>query len=323
MTDKRRVVAGITSVPENFNLLLHTLNSLKEQEHPLDAIYLSLYDECGDLQIPDTIEELCEVVEFEEDFGSCSKLIGALVKENDPNTIIITFDDDVEYAPDLVGKLLSYHEKDPEAAIGSSGMLVKYAFPFLSTVRNTKNNWNHLTGFEITENGRAVDVLQNFSAVLYLRKFFPDREDLFEKLLKYTLMNKDVYHNDDVMISAYLSQQGIERKVYPNLPAANKINNIENCEEVDDVESDEDCEDHAGNTVKLIAPPNNKMSFTKRLIRAINKTREWGFFKWTEYVAITETLGGHIFVILSLILLVILVISLIYMQITRYFVKTA
>jgi len=94
----------------------------------------------------------------------------------------------------------------PNSALGSSGILLKYEFPFYSP-----RNWNRVTGVDIMETGRSVDAFPTvcgFSTVLYIRGFFPAREKLYEEFLKYPLM-------DDIMISPFLSKNNIDRYVVP------------------------------------------------------------------------------------------------------------
>ena len=58
-----------------------------------------------------------------------------------------------------------------------------------------------MTGFELTTQGKSVDVLCEFSSVLYIRKFFPSKLQLHDEFLKYPLIDDDVYFNDDISFS--------------------------------------------------------------------------------------------------------------------------
>ena len=42
------------------------------------------------------------VVQRTEDYGPATKLLGALLVEKDPATVVVTVDDDVTYHPDTV-----------------------------------------------------------------------------------------------------------------------------------------------------------------------------------------------------------------------------
>lgn len=291
-----RVVASLTTIPGRYRKLLRTLKSLHAQDYPLDAIYLGIPKNSSRLKrrypkVPQEITELCTVVRCDRDYGPCTKLTGALLSEKDSDTVIFTFDDDVIYSPNLVSTMLAYHKKYPNSAIGSSGILLKYAFPFYSTVNNCSGNWNTLTGFQVNEDGRLVDALCGFSSILYLRKFFPDVENLYDELLKYPLLDQDVYFNDDIMISAFLSKRNIERRVVPGIPVTNERNVFD--PRIDSLDGTEISYD--------------KVVFTQRLRRAINKVKSWGFFSEPQAVSLDETIGGHILIVV--ILLAVLVVA--------------
>jgi hypothetical protein len=298
MVDTRpRVVASLTTIPGRYPKLLRTLRTLTAQDHPLDAIYLGVPQESRRLkqpypQLPAEILDIVTVVACEHDYGPATKIVGGLLAETDPNTVIITFDDDVMYSPSLVRKLLQYHQRFPVSAIGSSGIVLKYGFPFYSTISNCPGNWNSVTGFTLPEQGRPVDALCGFSSVLYVRKFFPAAEHLHEKFLRYPLLNNDVYFNDDIMISAYLSGVHVERRLVPNIPVTNE-------NKVFDPELDQ----LDGNEISF-----DKLAFLQRFRRAVQQAHQWGFFATTEDVPLDETIGGRVTMVVIFVLLFILAI---------------
>lgn len=301
---KMRVVGSITTIPGRTAKLLRTLRSLHSQDYPLDAIYLGIPKESRRLKQPypdfsDEIKQLCTIVPCDYDYGPCTKIVGGLIAEDDPDTIIITFDDDVIYSPTLISQILLYHHKYPNAAIGSSGILLKFGFPFYSTISNCNGNWNRMTGPKLPKEGRSVDALCGFSAVLYIRKFFPPRSELHDKFLKYPLMDDDVYFNDDIMISAFLSLSKIDRRVVPNIPIVNEG-------KIDDPLIDQ----LDGNEISF-----DKIAFLQRFRRSINKVTEWGFFEETQPVAVDETIGGHIGILVLFIILLLILIFFFYIYI--------
>lgn len=302
-----RVVASLTTIPGRYSKLLRTLRSLNDQTYPLDAIYLSIPHESRRLkqsypEISKEIRNLCTIVHCDYDYGPCTKIVGGLLSEDNPDTIIFTFDDDVVYSPNVVSIMLAYHKKDPNCAIGSSGILLKYGFPFYSTVSNCKSHWNTLTGFQLTKEGRSVDALCGFSSVLYIRKFFPSRENLHEKFLKYPLIDDDVYFNDDIMISAFLSKNNIDRKIFPDIPVPNEKKIY-----------DPDIDKLDGNEISF-----DKLAFLQRFRRSINKVREWGFFPQTQPVLLDETIGGHVIIVSVLLIILLLAAWLLLIQLRTY-----
>jgi len=116
--------------------LLRTLKSLHNQVYKLDKIYLGIPNISKRLkkeypEIPEEIKKYVTIVECEEDYGPCTKIVGGLLSEQDAETMIITFDDDVIYSPTLVSKLIEYHSENKNCAIGSSGILLNTDFHFI------------------------------------------------------------------------------------------------------------------------------------------------------------------------------------------------
>lgn len=290
-----RVVGSLTTLPGRYNKLLRTLKSLNAQDTKLDEIYLTIPTTSKRLgipypELPKEIYNYCTVVNIDKDYGPITKIIGALIKESDPNTLIFTFDDDVVYATNLVSSMLKYHKKYPDDALGSTGFLFKYGFPFFMIISNCKQPWNALSGVILNENGRLVDALCGFSSVLYQRRFFPS----MEQYLQYPLQNNDVYCNDDLMISAWISSIGINRRVVPNIPKPNKDKIYDS--EVDLLDGNE-----------LSA---NKFAFMKKFRNALITLQNWGFYNEPEEVALEETIVGYTIVGVVL-LFVIIVVSII------------
>ncbi|TPX51514.1 hypothetical protein SeMB42_g01894 [Synchytrium endobioticum] len=119
-----RVVLSLTSFPNRLETIGDTIKSLMEQSRPADAVYLTVPNEVKRLDgiphtIPPIVEELKQkygkslVVQRTEDYGPATKLLGALLAERDPDTIVITVDDDVSYHPDTVLGLVEIMHKFP------------------------------------------------------------------------------------------------------------------------------------------------------------------------------------------------------------------
>lgn len=283
-----RIVASLTTMPNRDEALLSTLKSLNNQDQPLDAIYLTIPNKSRRLGIPypelsEEIKSLCTIISIEEDYGPCSKIVGGLISESNPDTVIFSFDDDVIYPPNLVSSMMKYHEKNKDVAICSNGLLIGLGFPCMSIICDEGNTWKNVTNFFQTGYNREVDIIIGVYSVLYVRKFFPDKDNLVDEFLKYPLMDDDVYHNDDVMISGYLSSKNIKRMVYSDIPAVNR---------------DTICDNGLSY---------NKVRFIRKLRLAIEKTQEWGFFNETAPIDYDETLFGNIWCMITFAALIILV----------------
>jgi hypothetical protein len=131
--------------------------------------------------------------------------------EKDPETIIITLDDDIVYPETLVEKLIARHKRHPNAAIGSSGVKLG-AFPFyLSCAHNDHRRNKSWYSFNVGHDGEPVDVLLESSGVLYLRKFF-DLQEIFSEM--------DEIESTDILVSGILSKRGIDRYIFRMPPVS-------------------------------------------------------------------------------------------------------
>lgn len=213
-----RVVCSLTTVPLRLlhGRLVNTLRSLNNQTHHFDAIYLTIPQ--GYPEVPSEISALCQPVYTEKDYGPLTKLVGGLLQESDPTTIIIVLDDDYIYPPTLVEKLLGKHFKYPGIAIGSTGTFIKNFPYYFSLIRNQASyRYTFWNGHPISNTGLNVDILCGYAGILYERGFFPCNNKLkkLNKFLDRVFLNKDIFCNDDIYVSAYLSSKNIEKNI-PN-----------------------------------------------------------------------------------------------------------
>ena len=220
-----RVVASFTTLPDRYSLLKKSIESIINPEFPLDAIYLTVPTRALRLNkeyppIPDDISSLCTVIRTEFDYGPIMKIYGALVSENDPDTIIVTCDDDMIYDKNLIQKMVIHHNDYPNVAICGTGALIGKGFIFYSMVNSIKTmrRWNGLTGFSINKEGREIDLIFGYAGVLYKRGFFPEQEQLYDELFRYSVENNDIYLNDDILLSGFLNKNNIKMKIFNDIP---------------------------------------------------------------------------------------------------------
>ena len=129
-----------------------------------------------------------------EDFGPATKLFPVLLDEKlDPETIIITVDDDVIYHPETVAHLIKYSTLIPDSVVCNSG-------------------WNYVNlGFlklpliKLGTDPSTVKILQGDKGVTYRKKFFKDMETLENKIKEQSCDTLD-----DLSISCYLKTKGIK-----------------------------------------------------------------------------------------------------------------
>ena len=220
-----RVVASYTTLPSRYGVLKESLKSLKNQTYKLDAVYVSLPKIASRLgtpypPLPDDFGDLCTVVESEIDYGPITKIYGALVSESNPTTVIISCDDDVLFEPNFVEVLMTHHKKDPSCCVCGTGALIGKGLAFISIVSSLKDfrKWRWVTGFSVGPKGRNIDLVFGVGGVLYTRSMFPEKDNLYEELFRHSMEDKAIFHNDDVLISGYLSKKKIKKRLFLDIP---------------------------------------------------------------------------------------------------------
>ena len=113
----QRVVITLVTRPENLRYIKSNLESLINQKRKADKIYLNL-----PLQIKYTIPKWLKgqpeiTITRCENWGKFTKIIPAIEREIDPDTIILVVNDKVWYSPDLVDNYLDYSSKNQGTAI--------------------------------------------------------------------------------------------------------------------------------------------------------------------------------------------------------------
>ncbi len=186
-------------------MVAKTIASLQRQTWLPDAIYLWLPE--GRFN-RDRFAYAFPAVEIRAgpDLGPAMKLLPTLKHETDPDTCIITVDDDVEYPPELVDKLVRASALLPNHAIGFTGWSVIEGFSgagFSGAARlaHMNENTSNCAFFQ------QVQVLEGTRGILYRRRFFAD--DVFKHLQALEAFR---YH-DDILFSGYIASRGIVRSV--------------------------------------------------------------------------------------------------------------
>jgi hypothetical protein len=194
-----RVVLSLTTIPGRERFVVRALESLRAQTYRSDAIYLWLPKGYSPGHLSEVLAGIRGLrVASCEDLGPATKLLPTLSEECDPETAIITLDDDIEYPPSLVHKLVQGALLHPEAAIGFTGWQVVAYSPEVK-VRHFDDAFSECAMFQ------PVHVLEGFKGVLYRRSFFG--ADLMGHL---RALDAFRFH-DDILFSGYLASRGIRR----------------------------------------------------------------------------------------------------------------
>jgi hypothetical protein len=123
-----------------------------------------------------------------EDFGPVTKILPTLFRVNDPNCVIITVDDDLNYMDGFIEYHLEKRKEYPDCALGFAGLTaIDGSCHFCTTL----------------EKDTRVKILEGYKTISYRRDFFED--DFYDF--------KSGSWNDDIIISAYLGMKNIKKYV--------------------------------------------------------------------------------------------------------------
>lgn len=119
---KTRIIASLTTFPARINQVRYAIISIMKQTVRPDKVILWLArEQFPDEAVPDNLKDLCELgleVKFCDDLRSHKKYYYALQEQN-PDEVVITFDDDIIYHPHTIERLIAKHKEYPECIVCS------------------------------------------------------------------------------------------------------------------------------------------------------------------------------------------------------------
>lgn len=208
---KEKIVVSFSTTPHRINEIEATVKTILQQNIKVDAIYITVpYVFLRDntpYVIPEWLQKntKIKILRSEQDYGPATKLLGVLKQvQLDPNTIIITVDDDINYPRNTFLQLAYKAQQNPNAAIGLSGVKPNYdQYGVLIA--------NNIGGFTTLKSDNSKPtILQGFGGIAYRRSFFG--ADIFE-IVNYP---RECINSDDVYFSFYLAKNNIDRILLNN-----------------------------------------------------------------------------------------------------------
>mmetsp|Transcript_11243 Transcript_11243/g.47959 ORF Transcript_11243/g.47959 Transcript_11243/m.47959 type:complete len:878 (-) Transcript_11243:2223-4856(-) len=198
---KQKVVVSFTTTPARIDNLLPTINSLSVQTMQPHQIILNvprISKRFGvEYLIPAYLYRIPGfVINHCDDYGPATKLLGVLDSIKDPETLIITIDDEYMYPANLVETLVLAHRLQPRAAFGFAGQVIDadYSTPSRIAVRSA-DKWD-------PSKNASVDILEGFLGAIYKVDFFSPSV--------YNIP-ADCFTTDDIWFSAHLASKNIPR----------------------------------------------------------------------------------------------------------------
>jgi hypothetical protein len=187
-----RFVISITTLPKRLPHIKPVIKSILKTNPEVDKVYLCLpYGDCDVKHIP-TNSNKFHVIRC-KDYGPITKILGVLDYETDPDTLILTLDDDVIVTNNIIKLFKKKAKLYPRSALSLSGWCYgSFPWKYQLIMSNKKDLY--------------VDWVQGVHGILYRREFIDKKE-----VLKFETRHPLLFKNDDHRISAYLESKGISR----------------------------------------------------------------------------------------------------------------
>jgi hypothetical protein len=125
-----KVVISFTADPKKILNLKPMLNSILDQTVRVDQIGMTIPDS-KTYDIPSEYKDVINIFKCGKDYGVCNKIIPALLRERESDTMIIYLKDNEVYGKDVIESLVEESRKHPQEAITThcgKATLVKPSF---------------------------------------------------------------------------------------------------------------------------------------------------------------------------------------------------
>ncbi|TMW61891.1 hypothetical protein Poli38472_010954 [Pythium oligandrum] len=222
-----RMVFSFTTIPGGITKIQPTLEALLHQnDRAFDAIYVivprvyrnesveipswllndtAALDQRQMLDVtfatgPSVYHDKVHVVLLDTDYGPASKLLGALLVENDPETIIVYGDDDRMHRPELTERVLYYSSRFPDDAIAVLGGWIA-AEDSLYCGRSLEVGVNR------------VSFVGGAGGVVVKRKFYGTSDEAIRPAFDIVNRSKGCFLGDDYYLSLLLSRNRVPRRL--------------------------------------------------------------------------------------------------------------
>ena len=197
LSKRPRVVVSFSTIPSRTKYIKNVLQKLKNQTLQPDMVYICIPYYSKRLKTKYILSENIDfndniTISRTDDYGPATKLLGCLNYENDPNTAIITIDDDQNYHPDTIKTLVSYSIYFPDKVCAFRTLTQD----LYGTYCPEKSNITNPDAYYV----------EGFAGILYRRKFISD--DMFEYFHN---LSKNCFVSDDLVISSWMEINGIDR----------------------------------------------------------------------------------------------------------------
>lgn len=202
-----RIVTTMTVIPTREDSIVETIKSIQAGTMKPDAMYVNIpsryirFKQSLDSRLKPKLLELGVIVnEIEHDRACLNKILPILKHETDPETLVVTLDDDMVYTPRFIEGLYEGWKQFGDV-VGYSGMY--YPETVLRYTGQLRYGivWGH---------GKQADILENgFGTMFQLKHLrnFPDMPPLNETT------DPVMYISDDYIMGRYFDSVGVPKRV--------------------------------------------------------------------------------------------------------------
>jgi hypothetical protein len=201
--EKKRLVVSFTSSPKRIEKIKPMIDSIMNQDILPDKIYIHLpkifkRDNSVFGKIPNFItdNELIQI-NYTQDIGPITKILPVLEFEKDPNTLVLSVDDDIYYETSLIARFLYYSDIYPNSVLTGTS--------FLMDSRYCSNPETEFCNKNLADPAHFYSqFLEGYSGVLYKISFlskFP--------INNINLLPRECILGDDLLLSNYFKSQNI------------------------------------------------------------------------------------------------------------------
>lgn len=199
---KIKVIASMTSFPARIEYVHIALKSLMTQSYKPDRIILWLANE----QFPEheLPEQLLELQKYGLEIKWCDDLYGHkkyyyCLLNQQPNEVIITFDDDIIYPVDAIKRLMIKHEKYPNCIICERAQAIDYERD--GTLKNP-GRWKTISNIGYKKPSYSLNPSPGGGCLIPYNGFYKDAKN--EKKIR-----ELAYKNDDLWYMFMAAENGI------------------------------------------------------------------------------------------------------------------
>lgn len=188
---EEKVIASLTSFPARIEYVNLAIKSLMLQTYKPDRIILWLAEEqFPEKKLPKSLIGLCDYgleIKWIHDLYGHKKYFYP-IKEQKPNELIITFDDDIIYVPHLIANLIKKHNKFPNALVCERGQTLN-----LKKMDENPGRWETISSIGVNRTTFSMNPSPGGGCLIPPNAFYKDAINE-EKIRKLAYKNDDLWY---------------------------------------------------------------------------------------------------------------------------------